>query len=97
MTWDDGGVFVAEFEYGFEGVGPAEGGGVGGGVEEGVEVVEDEVAGVDDVVVGEMDDEVVVGVAGAEVVHGEGSVSEGEGVLIGDLVLGGDVGLGPVV
>lgn len=37
-----------------------------------MEVVEDEIAGVDDVVVCEVDDEVVVGVSCSKVMEGEG-------------------------
>ena len=78
VAGDDGCVFVAEVEGCFEGFGPADGCDACGWVEEGVEAVEDEVAGVDNVVIFEVDDEVVVGVAGAEVVHGQCDVGDGD-------------------
>ncbi len=98
VTWDDGCVIVAEVEDGFEGFGPAYSGDSCGGIEEGVETGEDEVACVDDVFVFEVDDEVVVGVASTEVVHGDFCITYGDGLsFIGDAVLGGDVGAGPGV
>ena len=84
---DDHGVIVAEFDDAPDGGDPAAAGRSAVFGEEGVHAAEEQVAAVDDVLVGEVDDEVVVGVPGSEVVEHD------RGLADADLVLGRLVGL----
>ena len=90
VAGEDDGVRGAECAEFSEGGDPAACGDAGGGVEVRVEAVEDEVAGVDDAVVVDADDDIVVGVGGAgEVMEEDGRVADLDLVLVGGHEFGG--------
>ncbi len=96
VAGNDDGVFIAEFEGARERVDPASACESARAINVWPDLVEEQVASVKNVEFWVEDDDIVIGVACAEMAEDEGDATDGDGVAIGIECLGGsEVGGGP--